>query len=186
MNEELWASKNFGLRFCTCGATHSIPPHLRKAKKASNWTGVVQPIVPISTQCEIEEHRRNRIQRKLQQSDFNEAALELGYKIGEGAFGVVYEGLYMGSRKVAVKQMRIDNIDSSLINDFHRETDFMRGLNHMNIVQLLGVVENYPRLLMVTELLENGSIWEMYHDGLHDHIMKGALVFLNGSQSRFI
>ncbi|EFN50627.1 hypothetical protein CHLNCDRAFT_15703, partial [Chlorella variabilis] len=41
-----------------------------------------------------------------------------------------------------------------------REVELLRRCTHPNIVQLLGVSSEPPRLMLVTELLEGGSLHE--------------------------
>jgi hypothetical protein len=33
-------------------------------------------------------------------------------------------------------------------------------MDHENLVALLGVVEKVPKLLLITELMEKGSLWD--------------------------
>jgi hypothetical protein len=46
--------------------------------------------------------------------------LELGYKIGEGNYGTVFEGMYL-SQKVAVKQLFVDGFSDRVLEEFHKE-----------------------------------------------------------------
>jgi serine/threonine protein kinase len=92
-----------------------------------------------------------------------ETDLQLGWLIGEGNYGAVYEAMYLGT-KVAVKQLYVEAIGQKVIADFHKEVELMKSCDHNNLVALLGMVEAPPRLLLVTELLEKGSFWDMYHN----------------------
>ena len=40
----------------------------------------------------------------------------------------------------------------------------MKGLTHPHLVALLGVVDKLPKLLIVTELMEKGALWDLYHE----------------------
>lgn len=91
-----------------------------------------------------------------------EGDLELGFKIGEGAYGVVFEGIYL-NKKVAVKQLFVDGVQEDVREEFHAEVNIMRAMEHPCLVKLLGVMEKMPKLLLVTELMLKGSLWDYYH-----------------------
>ncbi|KAM7134919.1 megakaryocyte-associated tyrosine-protein kinase isoform 1-T2 [Macrochelys suwanniensis] len=61
--------------------------------------------------------------------------LTLGDKIGEGEFGAVLQGEYMG-QKVAVKNIKCDVTAQAFLS----ETAAMTKVRHKNLVQLLGVI----------------------------------------------
>uniref|UniRef100_A0A667X9H8 Tyrosine-protein kinase n=1 Tax=Myripristis murdjan TaxID=586833 RepID=A0A667X9H8_9TELE len=78
--------------------------------------------------------------------------LTLGETIGEGEFGAVYEGEYMG-QKVAVKNIKCDVTAQA----FLQETTVMTKLQHKNLVRLLGVIL-HNGLHIVTELMVKGNL----------------------------
>ncbi|XP_071373051.1 megakaryocyte-associated tyrosine-protein kinase isoform X2 [Centroberyx affinis] len=78
--------------------------------------------------------------------------LTLGENIGEGEFGAVYEGEYMG-QKVAVKNIKCDVTAQA----FLQETTVMTKLQHKNLVRLLGVIL-HNGLHIVTELMTKGNL----------------------------
>ena len=80
-----------------------------------------------------------------------ESDLQLGYLIGEGNYGAVYEGMYLGT-KVAVKQLYVEVIGQKVIADFHKEVELMKSCNHENLVALLGMVEAPPRSVACSEV----------------------------------
>ncbi|XP_072245625.1 megakaryocyte-associated tyrosine-protein kinase [Leuresthes tenuis] len=80
------------------------------------------------------------------------ANLKLGENIGEGEFGAVYEGQYMGQR-VAVKIIKCDVTAQA----FLQETAVMTKLQHKNLVRLLGVIL-HKGLHIVTELMTKGNL----------------------------
>ncbi|KAI1891772.1 hypothetical protein AGOR_G00147200 [Albula goreensis] len=78
--------------------------------------------------------------------------LTLGESIGEGEFGAVYEGEYMG-QKVAVKNIKCDVTAQA----FLEETTVMTKLQHRNLVRLLGVIL-HNGLHIVTEFMAKGNL----------------------------
>ncbi|KAJ8408254.1 hypothetical protein AAFF_G00256680 [Aldrovandia affinis] len=78
--------------------------------------------------------------------------LTLGESIGEGEFGEVYEGEYMG-QKVAVKNIKCDVTAQA----FLEETAVMTKLQHRNLVGLLGVIL-HNGLHIVTEFMAKGNL----------------------------
>ncbi|KDO31155.1 TKL protein kinase [Saprolegnia parasitica CBS 223.65] len=86
----------------------------------------------------------------------------LGDAIGKGVFGVVYSGTYFGT-PVAIKKLPIGAVPKNTLAEFHKECSIMKGLHHPNIVLFMGSCSNPPNLLLVTELLINGSFFDYYH-----------------------
>ncbi|XP_072294681.1 megakaryocyte-associated tyrosine-protein kinase [Eucyclogobius newberryi] len=78
--------------------------------------------------------------------------LTVSERIGEGEFGAVYVGNYMG-QKVAVKIIKCDVTAQA----FLRETTVMTKLQHKNLVRLLGVILG-KELHIVTEIMEKGNL----------------------------
>lgn len=91
-----------------------------------------------------------------------EADLEIGQPLGKGVFGAVYQGTYFGT-PVAIKKLFITGVPKDVMRDFNKETTIMKGLRHPNIVLFMGSCCNPPNLLLVTELLQNGSFFDIYH-----------------------
>ncbi|ELR16181.1 protein kinase domain containing protein [Acanthamoeba castellanii str. Neff] len=86
--------------------------------------------------------------------------------LGKGAFGTVSKGILRG-KPVAVKKIhiglrrdgQIDERTSEVLEDFRNECAVMSKLLHPNVLLLMGVCidQEVDELLMVTELMENGS-----------------------------
>ncbi|KRX94918.1 Discoidin domain-containing receptor 2 [Trichinella pseudospiralis] len=93
---------------------------------------------------------------------FQRGALELQEKLGEGEFGEVHLcRLYNNDgscKRVAVKTRRNSNADANQWRDFERELHLLTKLNHVNIVQLLGVIAEQDQCLLVFEHMENGDL----------------------------
>ncbi|XP_043274492.1 tyrosine-protein kinase Shark [Venturia canescens] len=86
--------------------------------------------------------------------------LILGEVLGEGEFGAVYEGVYIGvngtSESVAIKTLR-ESHNNATRDEFLREARLMTTLKHHCVVKLIGFSEG-PPLLMVQELVPLGSM----------------------------
>eukprot|EP01130_Rhizamoeba_saxonica_P015439 TRINITY_DN6924_c0_g1_i2.p1 TRINITY_DN6924_c0_g1~~TRINITY_DN6924_c0_g1_i2.p1 ORF type:complete len:466 (+),score=106.76 TRINITY_DN6924_c0_g1_i2:1345-2742(+) len=92
--------------------------------------------------------------------------IDIGKEIGVGGFAIVYKGVYDG-KEVAVKQLSIvesagDASFSEYFAEFRREVWLMSGLDHPNIVILLGVV-NKP-LCMILEFCSGGDLYGYVHN----------------------
>ncbi|KAF1329076.1 Tkl/drk protein kinase, partial [Globisporangium splendens] len=82
--------------------------------------------------------------------------------IGRGVFGVVYKGSYFGT-PVAIKKLHTSSVPKNTLAEFEKECSIMKGLHHPNIVLFMGSCSKPPTLLLVTELLANGSFFDIYH-----------------------
>ena len=92
--------------------------------------------------------------------EFPIGRLKIQRELGEGAFGIVYEGLAEGieeegeETQVAVKQLR----DMSAVDEFFREVEFMSDLDHPQIVRLLGVCSLQEPYAMIFEYMDLGDL----------------------------
>lgn len=82
--------------------------------------------------------------------------LKIGEAIGKGEFGDVVLGSFRG-QKVAVKTLK----DSSkTAQTFLAEASVMTSMRHRNLVQMIGVVFDWPSVYLVTEFMGKGSLVE--------------------------
>jgi len=81
-------------------------------------------------------------------------------KLGQGGYGVVYRGTVLGehgrSMEVAVKQF--SGADTKGREDFLAELSIINRLRHRNLVKLIGWCHQNGVLLLVYELMPNGSL----------------------------
>lgn len=92
-------------------------------------------------------------------------------KLGEGSFGSVTEGKLRG-KSVAIKTITpkydADEINS-ILDDFRNECAVMSKLLHPNVLLLMGVCidrkaqSDQLKLIMVTELMARGSVFDLLH-----------------------
>ncbi|XP_069978862.1 insulin receptor [Penaeus vannamei] len=91
----------------------------------------------------------------------NTLEIDLNNKLGEGCFGLVYEGaLSMASGtelKVAVKALSEQSAYSE-VKRFLQEAVIMQDINSNFVVRLVGVVANFPPIYVVMELMERGDL----------------------------
>ena len=99
--------------------------------------------------------------------------LNFGEMLGSGQFGEIYLAVASGldeiygtidhcnswglpdTSMVAVKFLK--STDKSVESEFMKEVDVMSRLKHENVVRLLGVCHDHPKL-MVVEYMENGDL----------------------------
>lgn len=78
-------------------------------------------------------------------------------KLGEGGFGAVYRGfLHEQGLHVAIK--RVSKTSSQGRREYIAEVTIIGRLRHRNLVQLVGWCHEADELLLVYELMENGSL----------------------------
>jgi len=88
--------------------------------------------------------------------------IEIKNQIGQGGFSLIYKGIYL-SIPVAVKVLFDPNINEELLNEFNNEIKMLFLLRHPNIISLLGTSRNGQKLVIITEFLENGSLFDLIH-----------------------
>lgn len=98
----------------------------------------------------------------------NKIELKLGEVIGKGEFGDVVLGHLRGN-KVAVKTLK----DSSkTAQQFLAEASVMTSLRHPNLVQMIGVVFDWPSVCLVTEFMGKGSLVDYLRSRGRLHVTK--------------
>ena len=102
----------------------------------------------------------------------NYKELVMKEELGEGSFARVYRGEY-NHHEVAIKLIKLQNEDTevkesdeelrSRFNEFRREVSLMSGLDHPNLVELIGLCLESNSMLMVTEFLKYGDLYSFLH-----------------------
>lgn len=86
-------------------------------------------------------------------------------ELGSGSFGVVYKGKWRGI-PVAIKQLKVENLSDSAMQEFHDEVTVMSKLDFPTIVRFYGVsLDNVPSLVM--EYYPMGSLFDYMHKSGH-------------------
>jgi serine/threonine protein kinase len=91
--------------------------------------------------------------------DFNN--ITIGESLGKGTFGQVYTGTYLGTN-VAVKELFSNKLTDAIVVEFHQECNVMKDIRHPNIVLFMGSSFDSPKLYMIMELCELGSVMNLY------------------------
>eukprot|EP01119_Soliformovum_irregulare_P026024 TRINITY_DN979_c0_g1_i12.p1 TRINITY_DN979_c0_g1~~TRINITY_DN979_c0_g1_i12.p1 ORF type:complete len:393 (+),score=118.91 TRINITY_DN979_c0_g1_i12:340-1518(+) len=103
----------------------------------------------------VRRRRRFQVERQvdnIQMEKFRVRDLQVEQKIGEGSFGAVFRGKWLGT-PVACKQIKADDWDA-----FRSEVDTLTKLNHPNVVQYLGTYDNGDDKYIIMELMTGGSL----------------------------
>ncbi|XP_075073796.1 uncharacterized protein LOC107794051 isoform X2 [Nicotiana tabacum] len=92
--------------------------------------------------------------------DFSE--LTVGTRVGIGFFGEVFRGKWNGT-EVAIKVFLEQDLTAENMEDFCNEISILSRLRHPNVILFLGACANPPRLSMITEYMEMGSLYYLIH-----------------------
>ncbi|XP_076931011.1 serine/threonine-protein kinase EDR1-like isoform X1 [Bidens hawaiensis] len=92
--------------------------------------------------------------------DFSE--ITVGTRVGIGFFGEVFRGIWNGT-EVAIKVFLEQDLTAENMEDFCNEISILSRLRHPNVILFLGACTKPPRLSMVTEYMEMGSLYYLIH-----------------------
>ncbi|ELP89366.1 tyrosine protein kinase TXK, putative [Entamoeba invadens IP1] len=81
-------------------------------------------------------------------------------KLGEGSFGVVYKGSYLGN-VVAIKKMKNSTFDEKAFDEFEKEVSMLDKFRSEYIVHFYGAVFIPNKICMVTEFAQYGSLQDL-------------------------
>lgn len=89
--------------------------------------------------------------------------VQFGPQIGSGGFGVVFKAKFRGET-VAVKKIHahaLSNINS--ITEFQSEVAVLCTLQHPHILRFVGACTKPPNLMIITEFMARGTLFELLH-----------------------
>ncbi|CAK9200393.1 unnamed protein product [Sphagnum troendelagicum] len=88
------------------------------------------------------------------------ANFSVSNKIGQGGFGMVYRGKLRDGRIVAIKRAKKDAFEQRLSVEFRTEVDMLSQVDHLNLVKLIGYLEENHERILVEEYVPNGNLRE--------------------------
>ncbi|CAI9782067.1 unnamed protein product [Fraxinus pennsylvanica] len=92
--------------------------------------------------------------------DFSE--ITIGTRVGIGFFGEVFcgnwNGLEVGIKVFLEQELTVENVE-----DFCNEISILSRIRHPNVILFLGACTKPPRLSLVTEYMEMGSLYYLIH-----------------------
>eukprot|EP00899_Mesostigma_viride_P012543 jgi/Mesvir1/2128/Mv16654-RA.2 len=86
----------------------------------------------------------------------NYEELQMLEKVGEGTFGEVFRGKWLG-KEVAIKRMRTSSLTPSRLLDFDKEVAILEKIRHPNCVLYMGFCLR-PQLCIITEFIAGGNL----------------------------
>lgn len=89
-------------------------------------------------------------------SKLQKATQNYSRKLGDGAFGSVYEGTLHNGIRVAVKMLEKTSVQGE--KQFRAEVASMGAIRHLNLVRLHGFCSEGAHRLLVYEYMPNGSL----------------------------
>ncbi|KAI5054856.1 hypothetical protein GOP47_0030001 [Adiantum capillus-veneris] len=91
-------------------------------------------------------------------------------KIGQGGFGIVYRGKLEDGTLVAIKRAKKKVYDSRLSTEFDNEVEMLLSIDHLNLVKIIGYLDESDERILVVEYVPNGNLRE-HLDGVHGVIL---------------
>ncbi|XP_020256324.1 L-type lectin-domain containing receptor kinase IV.1-like isoform X2 [Asparagus officinalis] len=153
----------------------SLPVHKRKVKSVvmATWLVIVSCffVLLVVALTVVIVRKRNKYAELLEDWELDYGPHRFSYKdlfqatkgfkeetlLGSGGFGRVYRGELPNSKmEIAVKKISHDSRQG--IREFVAEIVSLGQLRHRNLVQLLGYCRRKGELLLVYDLMENGSL----------------------------
>jgi hypothetical protein len=91
--------------------------------------------------------------------ELDPANLVINEKLGEGEFGIVHKARWFGT-VVAAKMLK--GSSDIALGDFRGEIDILRRVHHPNAVQFFGACSKREPYILVTELMNGGSLADAF------------------------
>jgi len=102
------------------------------------------------------------LQQKVGDSEIDWKMLAKGEKIASGSSADLYRGTYNGL-DVAIKCLRIANLNNPSEIEFLQEVLILRRVNHENILRFYGACTKHPYYCIVTEYMPGGNLYDFLH-----------------------
>lgn len=89
--------------------------------------------------------------------------VQFGPQIGSGGFGVVYKAKFR-SETVAVKKIHAHALSNAAsVGEFQSEVAVLCTLRHPNILRFVGACTKPPNLMIITEFMARGTLFDLLH-----------------------
>jgi serine/threonine-protein kinase TNNI3K len=102
------------------------------------------------------------LQQKVGDSEIDWNMLTKGEKIASGSSADLYRGTYNGL-DVAIKSLRIANLNNPSEIEFLQEVLILRRVNHENILRFYGACTKHPYYCIITEYMPGGNLYDFLH-----------------------
>ncbi|KAM6570040.1 hypothetical protein CsatB_018025 [Cannabis sativa] len=90
-------------------------------------------------------------------------------KLGQGGAGSVFKGILPDGKVVAVKRLFFNT--RQWVDEFFNEVNLISGIEHRNLVKLLGCSIEGPESLLVYEFVPNKSLDQILYDKKNTYIL---------------
>jgi len=117
--------------------------------------GTVPTVDPVESTSKV-------IEDELWRWELKSNDIKIDSNIGKGTFGTVSKGKLRG-KEVAVKKLHEIKMDDIAMDAFRREVIIMSKLRHPNVLLFMGACMEPGNLLIVTELMPRGSVYDLLH-----------------------
>lgn len=89
--------------------------------------------------------------------------VQFGQQIGSGGFGIVYKGKFRG-KTAAIKKIHAHALrNAGSIEEFQSEVAVLCTLKHPNILAFFGACTRPPNLMIITEFMSKGTLFDILH-----------------------
>uniref|UniRef100_A0A6A7GAD4 Integrin-linked protein kinase homolog pat-4-like n=3 Tax=Hirondellea gigas TaxID=1518452 RepID=A0A6A7GAD4_9CRUS len=100
--------------------------------------------------------------------NIDELALQL--KVSEGPSGTLYRGKWQGNQIVA-KILALREVTNRICRDFNDEFPKLRIFSHPNVLPVVGCCNSPPNLVVITQYLQYGSLYNVLHQDQADIVL---------------
>eukprot|EP00177_Eucheuma_denticulatum_P003292 GFKZ01005946.1.p1 GENE.GFKZ01005946.1~~GFKZ01005946.1.p1 ORF type:complete len:1197 (+),score=199.39 GFKZ01005946.1:23-3592(+) len=89
--------------------------------------------------------------------------VQFGPQIGSGGFGVVFKAKFR-TETVAIKKIHAHALsNANSVAEFQSEVAVLCTLNHPNILRFVGACTKPPNLMIITEFMARGTLFDLLH-----------------------
>ncbi|KAJ3322751.1 hypothetical protein HDV06_002802 [Boothiomyces sp. JEL0866] len=97
---------------------------------------------------------------KIEVQVIKSLSLQIDNMLGKGGIAQVYVARW-DSELVAVKKLNVPQMSKKDVKDFYNEANIMYRTRHPNVVLLQGIVQEPENYMLVMELMEKGSLFNL-------------------------